>query len=551
MRDRLRQHFPTVAALTAMLVLAASVSLLAGTPSGLAYLGGPVVPRVLLDLPPPEQDADLDSYADAADLVDGNLLLAVDLLALDGGDAHPYVLVGTQDDHGRTGAGAELEWPHIVDHDPLGRRAGSPAWQADAIRTGAWVATVPAPGFGRAVAETGRLPQDAPAGAAWPQTLLVDVRDDRASPSLEVELWDSDGSPDRLLGAWRIDVGLELRQGGGGGSATGNGTWRSEGTATMSFGESLGLQDGDVTLELSVRAVADLAPETKQAIADAWAPTLRFAEGERFFPVPGAALERFHGFYRQAPDLRTWDESFNNGRDTYRLLLADFNGDRVVDHADAAILTDLVAAGDVGRPTVYAHVRPAGASAIVVQYWFLYFYDFVLGEDDRGIASLAHSGDRELVQLTFDDLAAATNGTPSSVVFGHHYSGVRVTDPAGLGIDGAGWPVFIAQGSHATYPAPGDDHRVRAALAGYADVFRGDGETWTPGNYSLEVLGAQPWHAGALWGPMTRYSRDLGTSTRPLLNHDFRYPFTDPLLWEAGMPELTAAEARDLYEAAP
>src|SRR5688572_21440888 len=137
MRDRLRQHFPTVAALVTVLLLAATVSLLVGTPEGLAYRGGAVVPRVPLDLPPPEQDADLDSYRDDTDLVAGNLLLAVDLVSLDAGAAaHPYVLVGTQDDHGRTGAGRELEWPHIVDHDPLGRRAGSPAWQSDVIRTG-------------------------------------------------------------------------------------------------------------------------------------------------------------------------------------------------------------------------------------------------------------------------------------------------------------------------------------------------------------------------------------------------------------------------------
>lgn len=548
MRDRLRQHFPTIAALLAVLLLAASVSLLAGTPTGLAYVGGGIAPREVLDLPGPEADQDLDSYADVADLVAGNLMLAVDLVALDAGDAHPYVLVGTQDDQGRTGAGRDLEWPHIVDHDPLGRRAGSPAWQRDAVRTGTWVYSLPGEGLDRAAAQGGRLDADPPAGAAWPQTLLLDVRDDRVQLGLDVEVWDARGSPDQRLATWQ----LKVRLGGGGAPPTGNGTWSADGdVAAVALGEELGLQEDGTFLRLSVRRVLDLPPETKQQVAERWAPTLRFAEGERFFPVPGSALQRFHGFYSQEPDLRTWDLGFNNGRDAYRLFLADINNDRVVDHTDAAILTGFLAEGEVGRPTVYAHVRQAGAAAIVVQYWFLYFYDFVLGEDDRGISALAHAGDRELVQLTFDDLSAATNGTPSSVVFGQHYGGVRVTDPAGLGIDGPGWPVYVAQGSHATYPAPGDDHRVRAALAGYADVFQGDGPTWAPGNYTVEVLASQPWHAGALWGPATRYSRDLGTSTRPLLNHDFRYPFSDPLFWEAGMPELTAQEARDLYEAGP
>lgn len=543
MRDRLRQHFPTVAAFLLALAVAASVSLLAGTPSGLAYSGGPVTPRVPLALPGPGQDADLDSYADATDLHDGNLLLAIDLLGLDGpAEAHPYVLVGTQDDHGRTGLGAELEWPHVVDHDPLGRRAGSPGWSDDALRTGAWAATRPGEGQTRAVAQTGALDGEGPDGAAWPQTLTLDVRDDQPRATLAVEVWDADPDPDRLLGAWSLVADVEDGSWSEGGAAAG---------AATAFGESGRVAGDAAALRVAVRAQTAPDAATRQAIADRWAPTVRFAAGERFFPVPGDALQRFHGFYRQAPDLRTWDLSFNNGRDTYRLLLADFDGDRLVDHDDAAILTDVLAAGDVGRPTVYAHVALAGGGEVVVQYWFLYFYDFVLGEDDRGIAALAHSGDRELVQLRFRDLEAATNGTPSSAVFGHHYDGLRITDPEGLGIDGPGWPVYVARGSHATYPTPGDDRRVRPALVGYADVFDGQGPTWQPGNYTVELLASQPFHAGTLWGPLTRYSRDLGTSARPLLNHDFRYPFTDPLFWEAGMTTATADEARDLFEVRP
>jgi hypothetical protein len=303
-------------------------------------------------------------------------------------------------------------------------------------------------------------------------------------------------------------------------------------------------------LRVAVEATLDLPFEAKEELAAAWAPTLRFAAGERFFPVPGSGMQRFHGFFVQPADLRTWDLDFNNGRDAYRLFLADLNGDRVVDHRDAASVTDLIAAGEVGRPTVHAHVLRAGADAVVVQYWMLYFYDFVLGEDDEGIAALAHAGDRELVQLRFRDLDAARNGTPQSAVFGHHYDGMRVTDPAALGIDGPGWDLFVAQGSHATYPVAGDDRRVRPAFAGYADVFDGTGVAWTPGNYTVEVLAGQEWHAGALWGPVTRYSRDLGTSSRPLLNHDFRYPYTDPLFWEAGMESMTAEEARGLLEVA-
>jgi hypothetical protein len=539
MRDRLRQHFPTVAAFLAVLGVAASVSLLAGTPTGLAYAGGPVVPREPIDLPATADDADLDSYADGVDVVAGNLLLSVELVALDAGSAHPYVLVGTQDDHMRTGKGAELEWTHVVDHDPLGRRAGSPGWQADAIRTGTWVTSRPGEGLGRAVAETGVLGGEVPQGAAWPQTMLVDVRDDRTAFTLDVEVWDVRGSPDRLVGAWPVTVDL------------GNATWMaaSGGQATM-LGAQGDLETDGSVLRIVVDRTLDVNATLQDTLAQQWAPAIHFSEGERFFPVPGDALLRFNGFYVQAPDLRTWDLNFNNGRDTYRLLLADVDGDRLVDHTDAAILTGFVAAGDLGRPTVYAHVMRSGAEGIVVQYWFVYFYDYVLGEEDRGIAFLAHAGDRELLQLRFRDAEAALNGTPDSAVFGHHYAGLRISDPKGLGIDGPGWDLFVAQGSHAMYPVAGDDHRVRPTLVGYADLFDGKGDTWAPGNYTVEVLAGQPWHAGTLWGPVTRYSRDLGTSTRPLLNHDFRYPYSDPLFWEFGLPSTSSDRAKALFQVA-
>lgn len=537
MRDRLRQHFPTVAAFLAVLVVAASVSLLAGTPTGLAYAGGPAFPRVPIDLPTAAADRDLDSYGDLTDLTEGNLLVAVGLVALEAGsDVRPYVLVGTQDDHARTGEGAELEWRHVVDHDPLGRRAGSPGWQEDALRTGTWVTSEPGEGQVRAVAETGILGSSVPSGAAWPQTLLVDVREDRALLRLDLEAWDAGARPDRLLGAWQIVVDAA------------NSTWSAGAGEPVALGAEGDLEEDGAVLRIAVDATVALDAPTKEALAQRWAPTFHFAQGELFFPVPGDALQRFNGFYVQPPDLRTWDRNFNNGRDTYRLFLADVDGDRLVDHNDAAILTGFVAAGELGRPTIYAHVMQAGAEGIIVQYWLLYFYGFVLGEDARGIASLAHSGDRELLQLRFRDLAAARNGTPDSVVFGHHYDGLRITDPAGLGIDGPGWDVYVAQGSHAMYPVAGDDRRVRPTLIGYADTFDGLGATWSPGNYTVEVLAGQPWHAGTLWGPVTRYSRDLGTSARPLLNHDFRYPYSDPIFWEAGMAEATAERARELFE---
>jgi hypothetical protein len=265
--------------------------------------------------------------------------------------------------------------------------------------------------------------------------------------------------------------------------------------------------------------------------------------------LPGVTLQQFHGFARVEGDWRTWMREFNNGRDAYILFLADFNGDRITNHHDAGIMIDLLRAGGLGERTVYAHVHNTTADKLVIQYWFLYAYNFVQDESGDDIDLLAHSGDREFVQLTFASLADAMAGRPESVSYSQHYKGVVIPDP-GPGTApffGAHPDVYVAKGSHASYPVPGDDRRFRPAFAGFGDVFDGRGETWIPGNYTIEVLSAQPWHQGYLWGPITRHSRDLGTTTKPLLQHTFRYPFIDPLNWQARLSGMDADQLTDAY----
>lgn len=539
MREWLRFHSPTVGAFLALVVVAGALSLAMPVPSA-ALEGGSPLPATSIPLPGPGEDRDGDSYADALDQADGDLQVGLRLTALSvpGSDPEPYVLLGTQDDHWRTGQGAELDWTHVVDPDSLGRKPGSPGWQDDVLRQGAWWVSRPGLGLDVAIAEARDLDGDAPAGVHWPQTMWANVRDDRTLVRLRVELRDAAPDPDAVRGAWDLEVDLA-------GQAVAIDGVRHAFT-------NLTLVRGDARLALDVLADAGPGPAVLDEVTARWAPTLRFDSEEAFYPVRGDLLERFHGFTRRGPgaaDLRTWDLAFNHGRDSYRLFLADFDGDGRAGHLDARLMADLLAEGDLGAPTVYAHAARTTDDQVVLQYWFLYFYNFVLDDAGKELVSLQHKGDREFVQLTFPSWEAARNGTPTAIAFSQHYEGLLVADPDpdALPLADGRLVVHVARGSHASYPVPGDDRRLRSSLTPIFDRFDGEGRTLDPGNYTLELLGGQPWHAGYKWGPPTRYSRDLGTSSRPLLQHDFRYPFTDPVWWQAGVHEAGPDELEGMY----
>lgn len=541
MREWLRFHGPTVGAFLALTVVAGALSLAMPVPTA-AMEGGSPLPATAIPLPGPGEDADHDSFADGVDRAEGDLQVGIRLLGLEvpGGDAEPYVLLGTEDDQWRTGKGAELEWMHVVDPDSLGRRAGSLAWQDDVLRTGAWWMSRPGDGLDLAIAETGTLGPDGLAGAHWPQTMWANVRDDSAVVSLTVELRDASDHPHDLRAEWDLEIDLD-----GSRARAGDGDWAA-------LPANLTLEQGSSSLSVQVGTSAGPPRETLDAIARRWAPTLHFDSDEAFLPVKGDLLERFHGFTRRGPadvDLRTWDFGFNAGRDGYRLFLADFDGDGTTGHEDARIMADLVAQGSLGAPTVYSHVGVTTDDQVVVQYWLFYFYNFVLNDAGEDVDKLQHKGDREFVQLTFDGWEAARNGTPSAVAFSQHYEGLRMH---GLTLDEAPFTngnlsVYVARGSHATYPSPGDDRRLRSSLTSIFDRFDGGGTVLGPGNYTLELIGDQAWHAGYKWGPVTRYTRDLGISARPFLQHDFRYPFTDPLWWQASLHHAEPDDLEGMY----
>lgn len=540
MRDVLQAHAPAFTATGAMLL----VALIMGTAIEAAVVSeapsvlGPPGPPI--PLPSPAEDRDLDSYGDGIDRVAGNRMLRVNVTHLDVGDGLPYLLVGTQDDHWRLGADRALEWPHIVDGDPLGRSAGSPSWKEAVVRTGAWWMSIPQEGASKAIHSEGTLTPDTEAdGVLWPQAFWLDVREDQAVLDLTIELYDATPDPDRRVGTWDLSYDAEQAR------------WRS-GDAWHGDGQAAPLGRSGAGLTLAIEERTGLEADEAQAIAERWAPTLHFAAGERFFPMPGQTLQQFHGFAKQTPDLRTWTRDFTNGRDAYLLFLADFDGDRDTDHEDAAIMTDVLSVGGLAPPTVYHRTHMTTGDQVVVQYWFVYAYNFVRDEGGDDIGLLAHNGDREFIQLTFPSVAAAQNGTPSHIAYSQHYRGIQIPYDG----DAAPWQgthpdVYVARGSHASYPVPGDDRRLRRAFVAYGDVFDGQGDVWAPGNYTLEAFAAQPWHAGYLWGPVTRHSRDLGTASKPLLQHTFRYPYIDPVPWQLGLNELAPDELDPTYGELP
>lgn len=570
MRRLVSAHAPVFAALAVMLVVFVAFAAVIGP-----GLEGPPrrVPATVaqpIDLPGPGEDMDNDTYADEVDLWEGDLVVVLDVLGLSvpgDDDVRPYLLVGTQDDHWRTGEGAQLEWVRVVDHDPLGLRPGSPEWIEGALRTGMWWRSIPMEGESHAIAErsvlragdgVGAGPGDRNGagdgaengaengeGVTWPQRFVVNVRDDRALSVVELEVWDSATRPHARLGAWSFEVDvLQQRWRLGGGEWVPAGQVATQGTVTQ----------GQRGLEVALDLESDLEWETKRSLAERWAPLVFFEQGERFFPTRGDALERFFGFSDREADHRTWDREFNNGRHGYRLLLGDFTGDGTVGHEDAAVHYDVLRAGGVAADTVYANVMRTTMDHVVVQYWFIYMYNYVLDETGRDIPALAHAGDREFIQLVFKDVDAAIDGTPLRTAYSQHYKGVSIPFMPGeppFHVDADRPAVFVALGSHASYPAAGTDEALRHALQGFGDVFHGEGEHWGPEDYELEVLGPQTWHAGYLWGPLTRHSRDMGTTARPLLQYDFTYPFTDPLHWESALSEAEADRLLDLYGGEP
>jgi hypothetical protein len=168
---------------------------------------------------------------------------------------------------------------------------------------------------------------------------------------------------------------------------------------------------------------------------------------------------------------------------------------------------------------VYAHVDTASST---IQYWF--FYAFNGGDLNR------HEGDWEMIQVTL------SGGQPAQVMYSQHEAGQSArweqVDKQGDHVK-----VYVARGSHANYIKP---YSGKVGLA--SDAVGDNGNVLHPEEYSVELLGTQPWlQFAGHWG--WAGSNDSQASEAAILGEAgpqgpmFRESSTmwQPLAWAGGL----------------
>lgn len=93
----------------------------------------------------------------------------------------------------------------------------------------------------------------------------------------------------------------------------------------------------------------------------------------------------------------------------------------------------------------YGHAVTDPDGRLWLQYWFFSYYD------DPGYGNInVHEGDWEMIQIRLD-----SSYQPDELTYAEHAYGVRCT-PSQVGWSSSGGPiVYVARGTHASYPQPG------------------------------------------------------------------------------------------------
>jgi hypothetical protein len=279
--------------------------------------------------------------------------------------------------------------------------------------------------------------------------------------------------------------------------------------------------DETVSCTFTHRALGPPPTASALALAERFAPELRFAVGERYRPI---AMQQYLGvatlrngtppsgtFAQERPTLFTLPvqslPSYLDIRDAQPNTTAG---------RYPAIEASIVA--EHPRPTVYWRLaRQSSTGRLALEYWFLYLYnDFT----DR------HEADWEGVTVFLED------GSPIGASYSQHQG--RKWTPWGAAPPDAGPTVYVGRGSHANYARPGAYRvrvcwtlvRRRCSTTTKSDSARGDGDHLTPGDYDLHELGGTGFTGG--WGSGT-YVLTIGRThdrvTDPRRRSDYSNPF--------------------------
>jgi len=227
-----------------------------------------------------------------------------------------------------------------------------------------------------------------------------------------------------------------------------------------------------VGLLVSTNILGGIVSADDQSLAEQYAPILYFESGEQCYPVDVSYALK--------------NSVLNQVGNPTPILFAPVNASLLAGYTSETYYLDnqqgTVAVGDNGIENnyqsemtqlgykVYAHVDSATNT---IQYWF--FYAFNGGDLNR------HEGDWEMVQVVL------SAGQPTQVMYSQHYAGQSArweqVDKQGDHVK-----VYVARGSHANYIKP---YSGKIGLA--SDSVGDNGKVLHPEQYTIELLGTQPW----------------------------------------------------------
>ncbi len=222
---------------------------------------------------------------------------------------------------------------------------------------------------------------------------------------------------------------------------------------------------GRYQLQMDFVATASLDdPAVRRVIAEKYRPILWFHEDEKYFPVAVEAMTHYSVLHCESdfvtgppvdPDLlgKLATRGLCNSENDY-LDMGEWQ--RIVMRNNWWFVLESDNPG-IGDPVVYYRVAEIDGW-VTVQYWLFYVYN------DAPFSNLVydgdHEGDWEGIQLWFApyvDISDIALGTvePSEVGFAAHERG---TYPSWLVsyVDGYRPEVYVAEGTHASYHAPGE-----------------------------------------------------------------------------------------------